>query len=59
VHPFLMTPEFYRRWLADRPAYLSSHPFDDLALDFGSWDQTQTMFGRMDGPSMLMITRKS
>lgn len=59
VHPFLMTPEFYQRWLSDRPAYFSSHPFDDLAEGLSSWDRQKTMFGRMDGPSMLMITRKS
>jgi len=59
VHPFLMTPEFYQHWLADRPAFFTSHPFDDLAASFRTWDQRQTRFSRMDGPSMLMITRKS
>jgi 2-polyprenyl-3-methyl-5-hydroxy-6-metoxy-1,4-benzoquinol methylase len=59
VHPFLLSPTYYLQWLQGRPAYFTSWPFGDLAERYGAWDQSQTVMARLDGPSMLMITRKT
>lgn len=59
VHPFMMSPLFYIQWLAGRPAYFTSWPFDDLGARVDRWDRLQTSKDRLDGPSMLMITRKT
>jgi hypothetical protein len=59
VHPFMMSPTFYGQWLSGLPAYYTSSPFEDLRERSGRWDKTQNVMDRLDGPSMLMINRKT
>jgi SAM-dependent methyltransferase len=59
VHPFMLSPSFYMHWLAARPAFFTSWPFGDLAERYVGWNQSQRQIDRLDGPSLLMITRKN
>ena len=59
VHPFMLSPEFYIHRLSGRPAYFTSWPFGDLSEKIRPWNLDQTMVDRLDGPALLMITRKS
>ena len=59
VHPFMLSPAFYLHRLNDGPAYFTSWPFTDLSKKIMAWNGGQTIVDRLDGPSLLMITRKS
>jgi SAM-dependent methyltransferase len=59
VHPHFLSPRFYERWLSGRPALITSSPFDSLWQRVSAWDGLSFSIDRLDGPSMLMISRKS
>lgn len=59
VHPFLLSPTYYRHWLAGRPAFFTSWPFADLSVRCSAWDRSSDLIDRLEGPSLLMIARKT
>jgi SAM-dependent methyltransferase len=59
VHPNFISPRFYHHWLNGRPAFITSSPFDGLRQRVSAWDRLSFSIDRLEGPSMLMITRKS
>jgi SAM-dependent methyltransferase len=59
VHPVLLSPIYYRHWLAGRPAFFTSWPFTDLSVRCSAWDRSSTQIDRLDGPSLLMVARKT